>query len=244
MVTTQALLNPGTTADEPHTSLLVTCQDPHTRRYEAVGVLSRARGTYYFRYLDGARELPAFLPFLGFAELEQEYQSQHLFPLFAERVLDDARPDRMSLFQALDLVETAGPMEFLARSGGRRAGDTIELLPIPDIDGRRTQCTFLVHGVRYQPGAADAIDHLTTGQALDLVPEPDNEHDPRAVLVTTDGTRLGWVPNPLLDYVHAIMSTGDVRLTVVRANPSEFGHHMRLLVRIEGQLPDGYELPW
>ena len=40
------------------------------------------------------------------------------------------------------------------------------------------------------------------------------------------------------------MSAGDAQLTVVRANPPELGHHMRLLVRIEGRLSEGYLLPW
>ena len=50
--------------------------------------------------------------------------------------------------------------------------------------------------------------------------------------------RLGWAgcPNPLLSYVRAVMSSPDARLTVVRANLRELGHHMRLLVRIEGTL--------
>jgi hypothetical protein len=52
------------TGDEP----LVTCQDPETRRYHAVGLLSRARDDLYrFRYLDDAGSLPGFRPFLGFS---------------------------------------------------------------------------------------------------------------------------------------------------------------------------------
>lgn len=103
---------------------------------------------------------------------------------------------------------------------------------------------FLVHGVRYVPGAGDAVDQLVPGQELALVPEPNNPIDPDAVLVTQDGTRLGWVPNPLLGYVRAVLSSGDARLTVVRASPRDLGHHMRLLVQIEGSLPESFVLPW
>lgn len=136
-------------------------------------------------------------------------------------------------------------MEFLARSGGRRAGDTIELLQTPTIsDNGHTSCVFLVHGIRYSDGASDAIEHLSTGQELQLVSEPENPADPRAVLVTDDGTRLGWVPSPLLDYVQAVMASGHAQLTVVRANSPEVGHHMRLLVRLEGSVPEGYSPAW
>ncbi|MEO7069988.1 MAG: hypothetical protein ABI131_05780, partial [Nostocoides sp.] len=155
-------------------SLLVTWQNPQTRRYSAVGTLSRTddRG-YRFRYLDVASDVDGFLPFLGFSHLDRDYASPNLFPLFAERVLDESRPDRLELFEALDLVGTAGPMEFLARSGGRRAGDTIELLPVPDITEAHTSCVFLVHGVRYRPGASDVIAGLRPGDHLDLESEPD-----------------------------------------------------------------------
>ncbi|WP_415100941.1 HIRAN domain-containing protein [Nocardioides sp.] len=136
-------------------------------------------------------------------------------------------------------------MEFLARSGGRRAGDTIELLQTPNLtDDGHTECVFLVHGIRYNEGASDEIEHLSTGQELRLLTEPENPADPRAVLVTTDDTRLGWVPSPLLDYVHTVMGAGECRLTVVRANPPEVGHHMRLLVRLEGCVPEGYLPAW
>lgn len=228
-----------------HDQLLVTWQDPETRRYHAIGVLSRnVAGSFQFRYLKGARSLSGFRPLLGFSDIDHQYESATLFPIFAERILDQSRPDRTTLYDALDLVATAGPMEFLARSGGRRAGDRIELLPTPSIDGTRTECTFLVHGVRHIEGASEAVDRLHPGQRLDLQAEPDNPSDPDAVLVTTDGTRLGWVPNPLLEYVRAVMATGDVRVTVVRANPRQFGHHMRLLVSLEGAAPRDYVAWW
>ena len=56
----------------------------------------------------------------------------------------------------------------------------------------------------------------------------------RALLVTQDGVRLGYVPDPLLDFVHDIIAT-DYELLVERVNPPEAGLHMRLLVRLRGQ---------
>jgi hypothetical protein len=55
-------------------------------------------------------------------------------------------------------------MEFLDRSGGRRGGDTIELLaePTTTVDGT-SSCTFLVHGVRYNSEAEATIDSLRQG---------------------------------------------------------------------------------
>ena len=56
----------------------------------------------------------------------------------------------------------------------------------------------------------------------------------RALVVTRDGHRLGYVPDPLVDYVHVIMRE-DHQLVVERVNPAEAGLHMRLLVRLSGQ---------
>jgi len=245
MGTSQALLAAERAARPTSIQLLVTWRNPQTRRYHAVGLLWRTRDAYHFRYLDSAGKLDGFRPFLGFSSLGREYVAPHLFAIFAERVLDEARPDRLSLFDALDLGADAEPMEFLARSGGRRAGDTIELLQTPAIsDSGHTSCVFLVHGIRYSDGASDAIEHLSTGQELRLLSEPENPADPGAILVTDDGIRLGWVPSPLLDYVHAVMDAGQSRLTVVRANSPEVGHHMRLLVRLEGSVLESYSPAW
>jgi len=233
------------TPDADATSLLVCWQDPETRTYHAVALLGHARGEYVFKYLAAANTISGFRPLLGFPDLGLTYRSPALFPLFSERVLDPSRPDRPAMLRALNLPEQAGPLEFLARSGGRRGGDTLEVLPVPTVGTDwRTACTFLVHGVRYQPGAEATLARLTPGDQLHLEAEPTNPKDLRAVLVTSDGTPLGWVPNPLLDYVHVVLSQAEPQVRVVRANGPEVGHHMRLLVELSGTLPKGYMAPW
>ena len=49
------------------------------------------------------------------------------------------------------------------------------------------------------------------------------------------GDRLGYVPDPLLDYVYRTMGR-PFELVVDRVNPAEAGMHMRLLVRVTGEL--------
>ncbi|MFC4783294.1 HIRAN domain-containing protein [Nocardioides sp. MAHUQ-72] len=227
------------------TRLLVCWQEPVTRSYHAVAVLTCSQGEFLFAYLDQAKELAGFRPLLGFSDLDSVYRAPGLFPLFSERVLDPSRPDRPTMLDALALGEEAGPLEFLARSGGRRGGDTLEVLPIPFVGAAgETNCTFLVHGVRYQAGAEDALSRLSAGDELCLVREPANPKDPKALLVARDETPLGWVPNPLLGYAHAVLSVGDPSVRVVRVNGPEFGHHMRLLVELTGTLPTDYAAPW
>lgn len=211
--------------------LLVTRRDPTTAAYVAIGELAHDHEaeTYTFTYRDGVtRPLPG-LP------LGQTHLSTDLFPLFGHRVISPQRADHDALLGLLDLDPMAAPFEVLARSGGRSAIDTLELTPVPeqgDFDIR-----FLVHGIRHLTESERAvIDELYPGQQLALEPEPTNEVDARAVLVTAEGRKLGYVPRPLLEYLHAAMQH-PYTLTVELVNPVTAGFYMRLLVRVVGTLP-------
>jgi hypothetical protein len=228
-------------AAAPLARLIVTWQEPESRLYRAVGVLEQRVDGFEFAYLRNAVARPGFLPFLGFPDLRLRYRSPRLFPLFAERVMDPARSDRPAWLEALGLEPDVGPMEILARSGGHRAGDTIELLPEPSVSPAGVAETlFLVHGVRHQAGASEHIDHLRAGDPLALAVDEDNPINDRALLVTAENRPLGWVPDPLLPFVHDLRLFGDPEVRVERANGPEVGSHLRLLVRIRGHVPPGY----
>lgn len=206
--------------------LLVSRQDPESRLYSRLGELRIEGAEYVFSYDDGVtRPLP------GLA-LEIEHRATELFPIFAERVIHPQRPDYQQTLSRLGLDETAGPFEVLAISGGRRTGDTYELTPLPEVGA--VKLPFLVHGIRHLRTDEQAIiDALQPDQVLTLQPEPKNAVNDRAVLVTESGTKLGYVPDPLLDYVHKVMEE-EHSLVVVQVNPPEAGFHMRLLVELEG----------
>ena len=221
--------------------LLVCWQHPQERRYYAVGLLSALERGYAFIYLLQAHKAPGFSGFPGFSDLGRRYHSAHLFPIFAERVMDPARPDRARWLQLLDLTEDARPLEILASSGGRRPGDTIELLPIPTVEDG----VGLVHlpRARHPPlrGRLGPHHHPGCRRAAAVARGSDNKVNRRALLVVADDQmRLGWVPDPLLDHVHTLREIGDPVLTVLRANGPEVGSHLRLLVRLEGRVPPGY----
>lgn len=207
--------------------LLVSRQDPRTRAYVRIGTLTFDGEQYSFSYEDAAtRALPG-LP------LGRTHSSSTLFPLFAERVMDPQRPEKAATLENLGLPAEAGPFEVLAVSGGGRTGDTYELTPLPQPGP--VSLPFLVHGIRHLTDAERAsIDRLQPGDRLALLSEPDNHVNGRALLVTQDGDRLGYVPDPLLEYVHEIIK-GEHELLVERVNHPGFGLHMRLLVRLSGQ---------
>ena len=216
--------------------LLVTRRDPDTREYHSVGFLSWQGGRYRFAYLKSMAESGTFRPLPGFPSGGLAYESTSLFPIFAERIMSPRRPDRPFVMDALGLGLDAPPFEVLARSGGRRVGDTIELVPVPvpSPDGT-VSVDFFVHGVRHMtPEAQVRITSLMQDEPLRLIAEPDNAVESRAVLVTElDEVRLGYVPTPLLDLVHNMEHP---TATVLRANGPRVGFHFRLLVRTHGSL--------
>ena len=221
----------------PDARLMVMQRDAETRSYRAVGFLDAVSDGYEFAYLRAAVAEPGFIPLLGFRDVATRYKRPYLFPLFAERVISARRPDRMGYLEALDLSEDAGPWEILAKSGGYRQGDSIELLQLPETNRLgQTSCTFLVHGVRYRgEDASCRISRLWRGEQLELIPDPTNKTKPLAVFVGSSGPPLGYVPNPLVGYIQALLPN-DPSVTVVRANGPEVGPHMRLLVKVEGLL--------
>jgi hypothetical protein len=236
----------GDTGVEGVQRLAVAWQHPVERRISPVGLLDYDGVTYRFRYLRRALETAGFRPFLGFPEWDREYISDRLFPMFAERVMSPRRPDYPTYLRTLDLPDDPSPMEVLARSEGRRVGDTVQLFPEPTVQPNgRTTCRFLVHGIRHMlradPGVEDKLARLSVGGRLVLVDEPTNPYNPRAVLTSSvDGQRIGWVPDLLLDYVHTVLETGSVTVVAEHVNGPEAPFHLRVLARLDAQVQIGY----
>ena len=231
--------------------LVVTWQHPNERRIEPIGFLSHDEGgLYQFAYIRNAFTVKDFRPLLGFSDLREVYSSPDLFPLFAQRVMDPRRPDYQRYVKQLGLSEEeATPWEQITRSQGRRQGDTIQLLPVPVTDGDTLACFFLVHGVRWVPFKARILDgrrievtseqveqalgHLRDGDALGLSPEPQNEFNSLAIMVTGPSvTPVGWVPNLMVEDLHHLMVRAGVDVTVAKVNGPDAPWHMRLLARL------------
>ncbi len=227
--------------------LAVTWQHPVTRAIQPVGILESDGTHYRFRYVRNALGVEGFRPLLGFPDLARTYVSLRLFPLFAQRVMDPRRPDYARYLTRLHLPEDARPLELLARSGGHRMGDMIQLCPQPFVSSNGlTHSVFLVNGIRHvldeDPAAERRFALLRPGEPLALIEEPDNPWNRRAIVVTArDGQRLGWVPDLLLDYVHTVQDQGEPSLTVEQVNGPEAPPHLRLLIRLDGRVPTGYQ---
>lgn len=242
---TSSILTPETESDHDVADrLLVTIRrvtPEGVGSYMPVGFLSHLSGKYTFAYLRAAVAESDFRPLFGFRRTDRPYVSDALFPLFGERIMSAKRPERPAYLRTLHLDEHSEPWEILGRSGGRRAGDTIEVIPEPVVaaDGSFV-ATFLVHGIRYRSEESQArIARLRTGDRLTVERDPANVASAFAVKVLCDeDLHLGFVPDPLAEFVCRALHGGPT-LTVVKANGPETAPHLRLLVRLEGQLPVG-----
>jgi hypothetical protein len=209
-------------------------------------LIIRGTGPHYrFGYLEGVREAlrSGFQPFLAFPNLETAYESEELFPFFANRVLPTTRPDYLESLTAVGLdVQNASVAEVLGRTNGRRATDRIEtiLVPTPNALGRyRTH--FFLRGVNHSPGAEEIIAQLNPDEVLTLLGDPSNDYNPRARRVQARGHQLGYVPDYLVNDLDALESAGALpNVFGERANLPPQPAHYRLLCRIDCEWPLGF----
>lgn len=224
--------------------LIVTRRDAGTGRYHALGFLDKLDDGYEFAYLAAAVGSETFVPLVGFSDAARRYRRPHLFPSFAERVIGAKRPDRPQYLASLNLDDDAGAWEILSASGGNRKGDAIELISLPTWDAttRQTSASFLAHGVRHRgPLVSEHVSTLDAGHQLGLERQPDNDVNPRAIKIVDAGMHLAYVPDPLVDYVGAVLDgTPDATVIVVQSNPPDTNSHLRLLLRLEGSLEEGF----
>lgn len=229
--------------------LVVTWQHPETRSISPVGRLHFDGSSYEFFYIRHALDVEDFRPLLGFPELRGRYRSDALFPLFAQRAMDPRRPDYVRYVHRLGLEADTSPWEQIARSGGRREGDALQLMPVPTTDEHGLVALFLANGVRHMVAndqvvgdsvvrlsreeLETALAALREGDALQLVPQPTNRANERAVLLATGSTvPVGFVPDLLLDDLHALRERWPIEVNVAVVNGPDAPWHLRLLVRL------------
>ncbi len=230
--------------------LFVSWRSPATRLIHPVGRLDfdAAAHRYEFRYIRAADRAAAdgFTAFPEFPKLGDVYRSTELFPLFANRVMPASRPGYPSFLDALGLSpEAANPMAVLARTGGARVTDQVELFPVPlpNHDGcYLTHC--LLRAVKYMPPAAgERLARLEVGERLYPMPDPQNPADPHAIAVrTADYVVIGFVPAYLTTDLRILKAEcPELKLSVEKVNPPPAEAHHRVLCRVVSCWPDGFQ---
>ncbi len=212
-----------------------------------------AAGFYRFRYVQGALEAAKerrFAPFDSFPELEKDYVSGELFPLFSNRLQNPNRPSFREHLRRLDLQANQDapfdPIEVLGVSEGRRATDSLEIFPkVERTEGGPFAIKFFLHGWRHiDSHATERILTLKPGEELSVAIEATNPATVWAIqLQTRDRILIGWAPRYLISDLFQVIVRCSVpvyakvsRINLPPAPPSQ-----RVLVQFEGCWPEGYE---
>lgn len=234
-------------------ALFVTWQDLESRKIFPVGRLVRLLdppGAYEFAYVGGACDAKAagFRPFVAFPSLTEVYRSRGLLPFFTNRVMSKGRPDYASFLRRLALApEVAAPEDILARSGGVRATDTVEMFAEPTrVDEHTWRAIFLVRSIRHVRGGEETAASLEVGQSLSCMLDIQNPKNPRAVALRTEDHRIvGFCPDYLADYLDEVL-LGDpaAKTTVLAMNPPPAPVHYRVLCELMFRMPSDITYPF
>jgi hypothetical protein len=207
---------------------------------------------YEFVYLRGAEEAQAsgFHGFVDFPRFDRMYRDSELFPLLANRIMNRSRPDFGEHVSRLDLdPNTADDLEILARSGGRRMTDSIEVFPVPSLERDGCYVTyFLVHGVRHSDPKLQAILHetLEDGERLFLQADFQNPADPHALGLRTAGkVHVGYLPRYLVPDAWELYCRHEecgwpIKVQVAQINPPPAPIQSRVLCRMEACWPPSF----
>lgn len=228
-------------------SLYVAWQNNNHRNWTPVGKLSHEKGFYRFVYTRGAESAPDFKPFGHMQDLHQAYNSQELFPIFANRILAKSRPEYSTYLKWLGLSSAKyDELEELARTGGLRATDSLELFPSPEpTENKRYEVYFFCRGMRHlHPENQERARNLKVGERLFLMQDLQNEVDDNALLVRTCDpiTLVGYAPRYYSAEFTSLINLGacdQVKITVEQIN-SDAPMQYRVLCKISSPWPKGF----
>lgn len=222
-------------------TVYVTWQAPDTHSWHVVGRLQQIRDEYTFNYTTGALAAEKFIPFSGMEALEATYHSDTLFPLFKNRVLSVKRPEYPRFLSWLGLDEDVSAIDVLARSGGMRSTDNIQIFKKLDIavDGSFTYIIF-VHGISHLGDSArKRVSKLEKGESLYLCLDLQNRFDENAIIVRAENPAeiVGYCPRYLAADLCKILKSNDSTVQVtVEAFAEDAPANYQLMCTLQGKV--------
>jgi len=236
--------------------IYVLWQDKESHRQFPVGQLMYIHNdheAYQFNYIHIVTEAMAhgFQPFPGFPELESTYVSSELFPFFQNRILQPSREEYDSFVKSLGLLPSeAKPIDILARSGGRRATDTIEVFAPAEIiecaeeDYNLAQYYFLLHGLSHMRECAQDLvtDLIKEGDKVFVMHDMQNPVDENALLLRThDYCSIGFIPRYLLGdmWINNLLHK-DLVFYVYKINKPPSPIQQRIVCKAEAKVSKGF----
>lgn len=228
-------------------SLYVAIQDHATRKWSPVARVRKQGDLYRLNYTGGARDLADFKGFGLMKSLDKEYVSPEIFPLLKNRVLASNRPEYKKLITWLGLRDAKyDAFEELARTGGVRATDTIELIPEPEPTSQnRYEAHFFIRGARHLPeGTEEVLNKLKAGDRLYLMKDVQNDVDPFALLLRTKEpiSLVGYAPRYYSEDFSILASGNEVKAACVTVEQVNLDAPLpyRVLCKINAPWPNSF----
>lgn len=223
-------------------------QDPKSRSWFPVGQLTYNGKVYKFVYTKGAKASESFIPFGQMRELNVAYESEELFPLFANRLMSKTRPEYKNFLHWLNVRKNEDdPLALLARSGGKRETDSLEVFAFPEENINGTyHVHFFSHGIRYLPKhAIQFINSLKPKDKLFLMHDLQNPYDKTAVALRSEEKLIivGYCPRYFTNDFLVLLNNGDttsVKVEVERVNQNA-PTQLRLLCSLSAPWPESFK---
>ncbi|EHK0063258.1 HIRAN domain-containing protein [Vibrio parahaemolyticus] len=186
-------------------------------------------------------ECEKFVPFSGMEDLHKSYVSTDLFPLFYNRLLSSRRPEYPKFIQWLGLSEEqATPMNILARSGGLRGTDQLQMFRKIEVkDSGDFEHFFFVHGLSHLSRSAQKrVDSLNSGERLFFCFDCQNEYDPYAVLIRADNPAevVGYCPRYIARDIRALLEFSEHVTVNVEKLAKDAPTNYRLMCKVVGKV--------
>jgi hypothetical protein len=229
-------------------TLYLAWQDPKNRRWYPVGRLTFDNNLYKFVYTKGAKESKQFMPFGMMNNFEAVYESEELFPLFANRLLSKSRPEYKDYLKWLKLNEKENdPLVMLAISGGVRGTDSLEVFPCPlrSMDDKY-EILFFNHGLSHLPDyVIDRVNELKQGERLFLMSDVQNPFDSLAMALRTDdpATIIGYCPRYLAEDFKTILEKcgQEIPKVMVEQVNMDAPLQLRLMCKFTSPWPESFQ---
>ncbi|MEG4294586.1 DNA-binding protein [Microcoleus sp. C2C3] len=208
--------------------------------------------SYQFAYTAGAivaQRQGGFKPLWSFSDWDKVYESPELFFVFSNRLLRPSPPDYPDFLRWLNLSQSENDSRLLlARSGGQRVTDRLEVFPPPEVDeDGLCHFHFFARELQHLPQKGlNLIDRLQPGDLLRAVEidHIENDYICRILsLSTVDGCRVCNCPKYLLgsDFLRLYQEPERVQIVVEQVNLSPTPQAFRLLCHLAVQGGIGFQ---
>ncbi|TFD99509.1 HIRAN domain-containing protein [Jeotgalibacillus sp. R-1-5s-1] len=223
--------------------LLVSWKGPKSKTNYFVGLLSKKDDvdgpTYTFLYnkeIVEEAENEGFAPFIGLKDVDKEYKSKKLFPVFERRLPNQSRNVFQKFIHANNLHESnTATWEYLKITMGKTATDRLSFLEPVYIEDGKLSYTGQVAGWSF---TMDENPNLKVNSEILLRIDHQNKKDPMAVEVldpNNEYSRVGYIQKPFNKVFFNLLTNGHSFTGYIKSVDSYDG---RPLIAIEESIPN------